>query len=112
MIPSKKPTAAQIKADKIGKTAYKPVLKDLNDSRPTLEQVETMIDEPMKPRGEKRIFKKCSIRNLERPRTQLYYILYLFYIYLFNCSHSCNIFSYFIVINTIFISMICKSFNK
>ena len=52
VIPSKKPTAAQIKADKIGKAAYNPVLKDLMGSRPTLEQVEEMINEPsMKKRG-------------------------------------------------------------
>jgi hypothetical protein len=50
VIPSKKPTAAQIKADKVGKAAYNPVLKDLMGSRPTLEQVEAMIDEPMKTR--------------------------------------------------------------
>ncbi len=53
MIPSKKPTAEQIKADKIGKAAYNPVLKDLIGSRPTLEQVEAMINEPMKSRGKK-----------------------------------------------------------
>jgi hypothetical protein len=52
VIPSKKPTAAQIKADKVGKAAYNPVLKDLMGSRPTLEQVEEMINEPsMKKRG-------------------------------------------------------------
>jgi hypothetical protein len=52
VIPSKKPTAAQIKADKIGKAAYNPVVKDLMGSRPTLEQVEEMINEPsMKKRG-------------------------------------------------------------
>ncbi len=39
VIPSKKPTAAQIKADKIGKAAYNPVVKDLIGSRPTLEKV-------------------------------------------------------------------------
>jgi hypothetical protein len=53
VIPSKKPSAALIKADKIGKAAYNPVLKDLMGSRPTLEQVETMINEPMKQRGKK-----------------------------------------------------------
>ena len=52
VIPSKKPTAAQIKADKVGKAAYNPVVKDLMGSSPTLEQVEAMIDEPtMKKRG-------------------------------------------------------------
>ena len=51
VIPSKKPTAALIKADKIGKAAYNPVLKDLMGSRPTLEQVETIINEPRKVRG-------------------------------------------------------------
>ena len=51
VIPSKKPTAALIKADKIGKAAYNPVLKDLMGIRPTLEQVETMINEPRKQRG-------------------------------------------------------------
>jgi hypothetical protein len=53
VIPSKKPTAVQIKADKIGKAAYNPVLKDLMGTRPTLEQVESMINEPMKQRGKK-----------------------------------------------------------
>ena len=51
VIPSKKPTAALIKADKIGKAAYNPVVKDLMGSRPTLEQVETIINEPRKVRG-------------------------------------------------------------
>ncbi len=50
VIPSKKPTAGQIKADQIGKAAYNPVLKDLMGCRPTSEQVETMINEPMKTR--------------------------------------------------------------
>ena len=40
-----------IKADKIGKAAYNPVVKDLMGSRPTLEQVEKMLTEPKKPRG-------------------------------------------------------------
>jgi hypothetical protein len=33
VIPTKKPSAEQIKADKIGKAAYNPVLKDLMGSR-------------------------------------------------------------------------------
>jgi hypothetical protein len=36
VIPSKKPTVAQIKADKIGKAAYNLVVKDLIGSCPTL----------------------------------------------------------------------------
>ncbi len=40
VIPSKKPTAAKTKADKIGKAAYNPVVKNLMGSRPTLEQTE------------------------------------------------------------------------
>jgi hypothetical protein len=59
VIPSKKPTATQIKEDKIGKAAYHPVLKDLMGSRPTLEQVESMINEPMKQRG-KQIYRFCQ----------------------------------------------------
>ena len=55
VIPSKKPSAAQIKADKIGKAAYNPVLKDLMGSRPTLEQVEEMINEPRKQRETKKM---------------------------------------------------------
>jgi hypothetical protein len=51
VIPSKKLTATQIKEDKIGKAAYNPVVKDLMGSRPTLEQVDTMINEPRKQRG-------------------------------------------------------------
>ena len=51
VIPSKKPTAAQKQKDKVGKAAYDPVLKDLMGSRPTLEQVEKMLTEPKKPRG-------------------------------------------------------------
>jgi hypothetical protein len=54
VIPSKKLTAVQIKADKIGKAAYNPVLKDLMGTRPTLEQVESMINEPMKTRASKK----------------------------------------------------------
>jgi hypothetical protein len=60
VIPSKKPTAKQIKEDKIGKAAYNPVVKDLLGSRPTLERVETMIDEPMKRRGKQIDFVKLS----------------------------------------------------
>ncbi len=48
VIPLKMPTVAQIKANKIGKAAYNPVLKDLMGSSPTLEQVKAMINEPMK----------------------------------------------------------------
>ncbi len=55
MIPSKKPTAAQIKADKIGKAAYNPVVKDLIGSRPTLEKVEEMVNEPRKQREIKKL---------------------------------------------------------
>ena len=55
MIPSKKPTAAEKKKDKVGKAAYNPVVKDLMGSRPTLEQVEKMIAEPLKPRESKKI---------------------------------------------------------
>jgi hypothetical protein len=62
VIQSKKPTAAQIKADEIGKAAYNPVLKDLMGSHPTLEQDKAMTDEPG---GKKLIFQQCSIRNLE-----------------------------------------------
>ena len=51
MIPSKKPTAAEKQKDKVGKAAYSPVVKDLMGSRPTLEQVEKMLAEPKKPRG-------------------------------------------------------------
>ncbi len=51
MIPSKKPAVDQIKADKLGKAACNPVLKYLMGSCPTLEQVETTIDEPRKQRG-------------------------------------------------------------
>jgi hypothetical protein len=56
VIPSKKPTAEYHQADKIGKAAYNPLLTDLMGSRPTLEQVEAMIDEPMKSRGIKKDF--------------------------------------------------------
>ncbi len=69
MIPSKKPTATQIKEDKIGKAAYNPVLKDLMGSRPTLEQVEAMINEPMKQRGKQIDFVKLSATTF-RPRTK------------------------------------------
>ncbi len=56
MIPSKKPTAEQIKADKIGKAVYNPVLKDVIGSCPTLEQVAAMINEPTKSRGVEKDF--------------------------------------------------------
>ena len=70
MIPSKKPTAKQIKEDKIGKAAYNPVVKDLLGSRPTLERVETMIDEPMKRRGKQIDFVKLSATVFRNPRTK------------------------------------------
>ena len=74
MIPLKKPTAAQIKADKIEKAAqaYNPVLKDLVGSRPTLEQVEAMINEPIKQRGQgKQIdFVKLSNTTRRTPQTK------------------------------------------
>jgi hypothetical protein len=61
VIPSKKPLAVQIKADKIGKADYNPALKDLMGSRPMLEQVETMIDEPKKQQGKKNRFCQTKI---------------------------------------------------
>jgi hypothetical protein len=67
VIPSKKPTAAQIKADKIGKAAFNPVVKDLIGSRPTLEQVEKMISEPMKQRGKQIDFIKLSATTFRNP---------------------------------------------
>jgi hypothetical protein len=70
VIPSKKPSAALIKADKIGKAAYNPVLKDLMGTRPTLEQVETMINEPMKQRGKKIDFVQLSATVRRAPRTK------------------------------------------
>jgi hypothetical protein len=70
VIPSKKPTAAQIKADKIGKAAYNPVVKDLMDSRPTLEKVEEMINEPRKPRGKQIDFVKLSGTVFRKPQTK------------------------------------------
>jgi hypothetical protein len=70
VIPSKKPSAALIKADKIGKAAYNPVLKDLMGSRPTLEQVETMINEPMKQRGKKIDFVQLSATVRRAPKTK------------------------------------------
>ena len=51
VIPKKKLTAVHLKADKIGKAAYNPVLKDLMGSSKTLERVDAMINEPMKQRG-------------------------------------------------------------
>jgi hypothetical protein len=56
VIPSKKPTAALIKADKIGKAAYNPVLKDSMGTRPTLEQVETMMMNRGSNGGKKSMF--------------------------------------------------------
>ena len=70
VIPSKKPTAKQIKEDKIGKAAYNPVVKDLLGSRPTLERVETMIDEPMKRRGKQIDFVKLSNTIFRKPQTK------------------------------------------
>jgi hypothetical protein len=69
VIPSKKPTAAQIKADKVGKAAYNPVVKDLMGSRPTLEQVEAMIDEPtMKKRGKQIDFLTMLNKKFRTPK--------------------------------------------
>jgi hypothetical protein len=70
VIPLKKPTAVQIKADKIRKAAYNPVLKDFMGSRPTLEQVETMIDEPRKQRGKTIDFVKLSATTRRAPQTK------------------------------------------
>jgi hypothetical protein len=70
VIPSKKPTAKQIKEDKIGKAAYNPVVKDLLGSRPTLEKVEEMIAEPMKSRGKQIDFVKLSATTFRSPRTK------------------------------------------
>ena len=69
VIPSKKPTATQIKEDKIGKSAYNPVLKDVMGSRTTLEQVEAMINEPMKQRGKQIDFVKLSNTTRRAPKT-------------------------------------------
>ncbi len=60
VIPSKKPTAKEIKEDKIGKATYNPVVKELVGSRPTLEKVEEMINEPMKRRGKQIDFANLS----------------------------------------------------
>ena len=70
VIPSKKPTAALIKADKIGKAAYNPVVKDLMNSRPTLEQTEKMITEPRKSRGKQIDFVKLSGKVFREPKTK------------------------------------------
>ena len=70
VIPSKKPTAALIKADKIGKAAYNPVVKDLMNSRPTLEQTEKMIIEPRKSRGKQIDFVKLSGKVFREPKTK------------------------------------------
>ena len=70
VIPSKKPTVTQIKADKIGKAAYNPVLKDLMNSRPTLEQTEKMITEPRKSRGKQIDFVKLSGKVFREPKTK------------------------------------------
>ena len=72
VIPSKKPTAALIKADKIGKAAYNPVLKDLMGSRPTLEQVETIINEPKKVRGNRteRDYAAMMLKTYRTPATK------------------------------------------
>ena len=55
VIPPKKPTAAEKQKDRVGKAAFSPVVKDLLGSRPTLEQVERMIAEPLKTRETKKI---------------------------------------------------------
>ena len=70
MIPSKKPTAVEKQKDKVGKAAYSPVVKDLLGSRPTLEQVEKMISEPMKQRGKQIDFVKLSATTYREPRTK------------------------------------------
>ena len=72
VIPSKKPTAALIKADKIGKAAYNPVVKDLMGSRPTLEQVETIINEPKKVRGNRteRDYAAMMLKTFRTPATK------------------------------------------
>ncbi len=70
MIQSKKPTAAQIKADKIGKAAYNPVLKDLIGSHPSLAPVEAMITEPMKQREKQIASVELSNTTRKTPKTK------------------------------------------
>ena len=70
VIPSKKPTTEQTKADKIGKAAYNPVVKDLMGSRPTLEKVEEMINEPRKPRGKQIDLSNFSATVFRKPQTK------------------------------------------
>jgi hypothetical protein len=70
VIPSKKPTAAEKQKDKVGKAAYNPVVKDLLGSRPTVEQVEKMIAEPMKSRGKQIDFVKLSATTFRTPATK------------------------------------------
>ena len=70
MIPSKKPTAAEKKKDKVGKAAYNPVVKDLMGSRPTLEQAEKMINESRQSRGKQIDFVKLSATTFRTPATK------------------------------------------
>jgi hypothetical protein len=59
---------AGVHEDKVGKAAYNPVAKDLLGSRPTLEQVEKMIAEPLKPRETKKIdYAAMSGKNFRMP---------------------------------------------
>ncbi len=68
VIPSKKPTAAEKQKDKVGKAAFSPGVNDLIGSRPTLEQVEKRIAEPLKPRETKKMdYAAMAGKNFRTP---------------------------------------------
>jgi hypothetical protein len=64
-----KKTAKQVKQDKVGKAAYSPVVKDLMGSRPTTEQVETIIDTKANETRRKQIdFAALANMNFRTPK--------------------------------------------
>ena len=64
-----KKTAKQVKQDKVGKAAYSPVVKDLMGSRPTTEQVETIIDTKANETRRKQIdFAALANMNYRTPK--------------------------------------------
>ncbi len=70
VIPAREKTAKETKEHKIGKAAYNPVVKDFMDSRPTLEKVDEMINEPMKRRGKQIDFVQLFGKVFRKPQTK------------------------------------------
>lgn len=70
VIPAKQPTAQQKQADKVGKAAFNPVVKDLMGVRPTVEQVEKMLTAPRSSGRAKAMDYSVLADKVYNPRTK------------------------------------------